>query len=270
MVENIVREPLNSVDQWRGIERLVALDWTEEAIAVALALPIRQVRKLRLLANVLPAMLDQMALGDMPNEQQLRTIAAASIDEQKEVWKANKPKKNERGDWHNISRALSKSRMYARDASFGDDLAAVYGIEWVEDLFAPADQDSRYTTNVEASLTDKIVEELSKGVRPWMQPWHTSNMEGRITRPLRHNGLVYSGMNVLLLWSEGLAQGFTSPMWMTFRQARQLGAAVRKGETGSTVVFASRFTKSEADGSGGEVERDIPFLKAYSVFNGAP
>lgn len=91
MVENIAREPLNPVDQWRGIERLIALDWTEEAIAVALALPVRQIRKLRLLANVFPAMLDQMALGDMPNEQQLRTIAAAHLDEQKEVWKAQKP-----------------------------------------------------------------------------------------------------------------------------------------------------------------------------------
>lgn len=152
MVENIAREPLNPVDQWRGIERLVALGWTEEAIGVALALPVRQIRKLRLLANVLPAMLDHMALGDMPNEQQLRTIAAASLDEQKEVWKAHKPKKNERADWYNVSRALSKTRMFAKDASFGDDLAAAYGIEWVEDLFAPADQDSRYTTNVEAFL----------------------------------------------------------------------------------------------------------------------
>lgn len=44
---------------------------------MALALPVRQIRKLRLLANVLSAMLDHMALGDMPNEQQLRTIAAA-------------------------------------------------------------------------------------------------------------------------------------------------------------------------------------------------
>lgn len=152
MVENIAREPLNPVDQWRGIERLVAIGWTEEAIGVALALPVRQIRKLRLLANVLPAMLDHMALGDMPNEQQLRTVAAASLDEQKEVWKAHKPKKNERADWYNISRALSKTRMFAKDASFGDDLATAYGIEWVEDLFAPADQDSRYTTNVEAFL----------------------------------------------------------------------------------------------------------------------
>ena len=153
MVENIAREPLNPVDQWRAIERLVALGWTEEAIAVALALPVRQIKKLRLLANVLPAMLDQMAKGDMPNEQQLRTIAAASIEEQREVWKAHKPKKGDpQAAWWSIANGLAKKRMYARDASFGEDLARAYGIEWTEDLFAPADEDSRYTTQVEAFL----------------------------------------------------------------------------------------------------------------------
>ncbi|MGE6744242.1 ParB N-terminal domain-containing protein, partial [Allorhizobium pseudoryzae] len=152
MVENSVREALNPVDQWRGIERLVALGWTEEAIAVALALPVRQIRKLRLLANVLPGMLEQMALGDMPNEQQLRVIAAAGQLDQKEVWKAHKPKKGDTAPWWQIANALTKKRMYAKDASFGDDLAQAYGIEWVEDLFAPANQDGRYTTNVEGFL----------------------------------------------------------------------------------------------------------------------
>lgn len=152
MVENIAREPLNPVDQWRGIERLVALGWTEEAIAVALALPVRQIRKLRLLANVLAAMLDQMAKGDMPSEQQLRTIAAASLEDQKEVWKAQKPKKGDTAQWWQIANSLSKTRMFARDASFGDDLREAYGIEWADDLFGPADQDNRFTTNIEAFL----------------------------------------------------------------------------------------------------------------------
>ncbi|CZT37702.1 Antirestriction protein ArdC [Rhizobium sp. 9140] len=116
-------------------------------------------------------------------------------------------------------------------------------------------------------ITDRIVEELESGVRPWMKPWSAANTHSRITRPVRHNGLPYSGMNVLLLWSEQVSRGFSSSMWMTFKQALELGGAVRKGETGSTVVFASRFTKSVADGNGNDVDREIPFLKAYSVFN---
>lgn len=153
LATSITHEQLNPVDLWRAIERLVALNWTEESIAIALAQSVRQIKKLRLLANVLPAMLDAMAKGDMPNEQQLRTIAAASLDEQKEVWKAKKPSKGDpQVSWWSVANALTKTRMYARDASFGDDLAQAYGIAWVEDLFAPADQDSRYTTDVDAFL----------------------------------------------------------------------------------------------------------------------
>ena len=77
LAKTLAHEPLNPVDQWRAIEQLVALGWTEEAIGVALAQPVRQIRKLRLLANVLPAMLDQMSKGDMPEERQLRVIASA-------------------------------------------------------------------------------------------------------------------------------------------------------------------------------------------------
>lgn len=121
--------------------------------------------------------------------------------------------------------------------------------------------------DIYSRITDRIIEDLAGGVRPWMKPWSVANTVGRITRPLRHNGQAYSGMNVLLLWSEQLSRGFASSMWMTFKQALELGATVRKGETGSTVVFASRFTKPQADGKGGEVDREIPFLKAYSVFN---
>lgn len=116
-------------------------------------------------------------------------------------------------------------------------------------------------------ITDKIVADLQQGVRPWMRPWHSANALDRVTRPLRHNGVPYSGMNVLLLWSEAMERGYVSPVWMTFKQALELGGAVRKGETGTTVLFSSSFTKAEADGSGREVERQIPFLKTYTAFN---
>jgi len=152
-VENLARENLNPVDQWRAIERLIALGWTEEGIGIALALTVRRIKQLRLMAHVLPAMLDHMAKGDMPEERYMRTIAAAPLEEQKEVWKAHKPSKGDpQVSWWQVAQALEKTRMYARDASFDDELAQAYGIAWMEDLFAPADQDSRYTTNVEAFL----------------------------------------------------------------------------------------------------------------------
>ncbi len=150
VAENLIRASMSSVDIWRAIERLEAQGWNEQAIGDALALPVRTVRRLKLLAHLHPAMLDVMALGSMPNEEQLRTIAAATPEEQAQVWKKHKPKKGQTEvAWFDIARALAKRRMPASAAKFGDDLAKAYGIVWDEDLFAPPGEDSRTTTNVE-------------------------------------------------------------------------------------------------------------------------
>ena len=150
VAENLIRAAMSSVDIWRAIERLEAQGWNEQAIADALALPLRTVRRLKLLAHLHPAMLDVMALGSMPNEEQLRTIAAATREEQAQVWKKHKPKKGQTDiAWWEIARALAKRRMPASAAKFGDDLAKAYGIVWEDDLFAPPGEDSRTTTNVE-------------------------------------------------------------------------------------------------------------------------
>lgn len=118
-----------------------------------------------------------------------------------------------------------------------------------------------------ARVTDRIVSDLEAGVLPWLKPWSAGHAAGRITRPLRHNGVPYAGINVLLLWSEAVARGFSAPLWMTFKQAQSLGAHVRKGESGSLVVYADRITKTETNDKGEDVDRSIPFMKGYTVFN---
>ena len=120
---------------------------------------------------------------------------------------------------------------------------------------------------VYSRVTDRIIAELEQGVRPWLQPWSAGNTDGRIVRPLRANGQVYRGINVLMLWGEALAQGFACPIWMTYRQASELGGQVRKGEHSSLVVYADRITKTETGDNGDEIEREIPFMKGYTVFN---
>lgn len=117
-------------------------------------------------------------------------------------------------------------------------------------------------------ITAKIVNALEIGVRPWVRPWNAEHAAGRITRPLRHNGQPYTGINVLSLWASATEQGFAAPIWMTYRQATELKAHVRKGEKGSPVVYANSITRTETDAaSGAETERDIHFLKGYTVFN---
>jgi len=150
VAENLVRASMTSVDIWRAIERLEAQGWNEQAISDALALTVRTVRRLKLLAHLHPAMLDVMALGSMPSEEHLRTIAVATREEQAQVWKKHRPKKGQTDvAWYEVARALAKRRIPASAAQFSDDLAKAYGIVWEDDLFAPPGEDSRYTTNVE-------------------------------------------------------------------------------------------------------------------------
>jgi antirestriction protein ArdC len=80
------------------------------------------------------------------------------------------------------------------------------------------------------SITDQIVSELAKGVRPWQKPWSAGHMDGRVVLPLRHNGIAYRGVNIITLWMASLAKGYSAPVWMTFKQAIDLGGGVRKGE----------------------------------------
>jgi antirestriction protein ArdC len=124
------------------------------------------------------------------------------------------------------------------------------------------------TADVYSRITDKIVADLEQGVRPWMKPWNAEHAAGKITRPLRFNGMPYSGINVMMLWSDAMDKGFNAPIWMTFKQAQELGGHVNKGEHGSLVVYANTITKTEQNEDTGEdIERTIPFMKGYTVFN---
>jgi ParB family chromosome partitioning protein len=152
LVENVVRAPLGAVDQWRAIHQLEQAGWNAEAIGATLALPMRTIRKLKLLASIHPPMLDHIAQGELPNERDLRIIAQAPLEEQAAVWKKRRPKKGEHVVWWEIARARDQRKMLARHARFDDAAAQAFAIVWQEDLFAPADEDSRYTTQVEAFL----------------------------------------------------------------------------------------------------------------------
>lgn len=116
-------------------------------------------------------------------------------------------------------------------------------------------------------VTNTILADLEKGVRPWFKPWNAEHAAGRITRPLRANGQPYRGINVLMLWGAACECGYAAPIWMTFKQAQELGGHVRKGEKGNLVVYANTITKTETGENGEEQERDIPFMKGYTVFN---
>ncbi len=116
-------------------------------------------------------------------------------------------------------------------------------------------------------VTDKIIADLEQGELSWLKPWKAGNLDSKFTKPLRHNGVPYNGINILMLWGAAVEAGYHSPFWMTFKQAKELGAHVKKGERGNLVVYANTITKLESQGDGSEEERKTPFMKGYSVFN---
>jgi antirestriction protein ArdC len=122
--------------------------------------------------------------------------------------------------------------------------------------------------DVYTRITNDIVAKLEAGVRPWHQPWNAAHAAGGVSRPLRNNGQPYQGINILVLWATAMDKGYCCPIWLTFNQAKEAGGFVRKGEKGTTVVYAGTFEKTVADeDDGAETTERIPFLKAYTVFN---
>jgi hypothetical protein len=125
--------------------------------------------------------------------------------------------------------------------------------------------------NLYQEITTKIIAELEAGRVPWVQPWGTAAAKAPLAMPKNAStGRFYSGVNVLILWGSVIEHGFPVQGWLTFRQAFGLGGNVRKGEHGTTVVYADRFIpddeKKRARETGEEAQA-IPFLKRFTVFN---
>jgi hypothetical protein len=126
------------------------------------------------------------------------------------------------------------------------------------------DRASLYT-----EITDRIVDELEAGRIPWVQPWGTAAIKAPLGMPRNASTQRgYAGINVLILWGAVLERRFSRQNWLTFRQALGLGGHVRKGERGTTVVFADRFVpegERRRAAETGEEPGAISFLKRFTV-----
>lgn len=122
-------------------------------------------------------------------------------------------------------------------------------------------------------ITSKIIAELEAGRVPWVQPWGTAAVKAPLAMPKNAaTGRQYSGINVLILWGAVIGRGYPAQSWLTFRQALGLGGNVRKGERGTTVVYADRFVpedERQRSRETGEEAQAIAFLKRFTVFNAA-
>jgi antirestriction protein ArdC len=132
------------------------------------------------------------------------------------------------------------------------------------------DQPETARANLYDEVTAKIIAELEGGRIPWVQPW---GKVGSAAPGLPRNAVTgrnYSGVNVLILWGALFEHGYASQGWLTFKQARDAGGCVRKGERGVTVVYADRFipeVEKQRASEKGDDAKSVPFLKRFTVFN---
>ena len=115
--------------------------------------------------------------------------------------------------------------------------------------------------NLHQEITDRIVTRLKAVSFPDANLGQAKAMASCRATPRRSAPIQRA--NVLLLWSRAQESGYAAPLWLTFKQALELGGNVRKGEKGETVIYVAKIVKEDKDGK----HRVIPFLKAYTVFN---
>jgi antirestriction protein ArdC len=118
------------------------------------------------------------------------------------------------------------------------------------------------------AVTARILTALEAGRIPWARPWSTAGAVDPFPRNFRTD-VPYRGANVLILW----ASAYASPYWLTFKQARELGGTVRKGEIGTPILFwkiagDSKETNesTEPTTEDGESKRRL-LCRSYTVFN---
>lgn len=127
--------------------------------------------------------------------------------------------------------------------------------------------------NLYDEVTTRIIGELEAGRFPWVQPWGAASGAGGVSPGLPRNALTarpYSGINLLILWGAVIQHGYSSQSWLTFRQALDAGGSVKRGERGTTVIYADRFIpeaeKARAAQTGDDAKA-VPFLRRFTVFN---
>ena len=99
------------------------------------------------------------------------------------------------------------------------------------------------TQTVYDIVRDVIVKKLEAGVVPWHKPWKTFGAPKNLI-----SGKSYRGINHFLLG----CVDFTSPYFLTFKQAKQLGGHVRKGERSLPLVFWTQWEKERRNPETGD------------------
>jgi len=119
-------------------------------------------------------------------------------------------------------------------------------------------------SNVYEIITNNIVEKIeTMGELPWHKPWNSVEVLPLNTVSKK----TYRGVNVLILYLESMNKGYSSPYWLTYKQAKDLGGHVNPGEKGTPVVFWKFIEVDAATEEDPNKKKKVPLLRYYTVFN---
>lgn len=109
--------------------------------------------------------------------------------------------------------------------------------------------------NVYELVTNRIIEQLENNIIPWEKPW-SGTIDGAFNRVSKKP---YSILNQILLKYGG--------EYASFKQWKDLGGHIRKGEKSEIVVFWKMYPIKEKQDDGTEIIKTIPLLKYINVFH---
>lgn len=109
--------------------------------------------------------------------------------------------------------------------------------------------------NVYELVTNRIIEQLENNIIPWEKPW-SGTIDGAFNRVSKKP---YSILNQMLLKYDG--------EYASFKQWKELGGHIRKGEKSEMVVFWKMYPIKEKQDDGTEIIKTIPLLKYINVFH---
>jgi antirestriction protein ArdC len=119
--------------------------------------------------------------------------------------------------------------------------------------------------DIRKSITDKIIDSLSKGRIPWRKPW--SGIESPSIPTNFATERRYSGINILILWAESQERGYDVDFYATFNQWKAKGATIKKGEKAINVVLYKKYEKTVQDEKGEDSQEQFSILKSFPVFS---
>lgn len=117
--------------------------------------------------------------------------------------------------------------------------------------------------SVHTAITERIVAAIEAGAGEFKMPWHSEGPA--VTRPTNaQTDKAYRGVNAISLWAEAMLSGYETGWWASYQQWQKLGAQVRRGEGGATIVFYREYLPEDAKDP--EADRRL-VARASRVFN---